>query len=55
MIRFKEHVQLVDQALRDNIDTKTACEEIRRLVSASNVYINEQKDLSNPNVSAQRF
>ncbi len=48
--RFKEHVQLVDQALRDNIDTKSACEEIRRLVSASNTYINEQKDLSNPNL-----
>lgn len=50
LIRFKEHVQLVDQALRDNIDTKTACEEIRRLVSASNIYLNEQKDLSNPNL-----
>lgn len=48
--KFKEHVQLVDQTLRDNIDTKSACEEIRRLVSASNTYINEQKDLSNPNL-----
>jgi len=36
--------------LKDNIDTKSACEEIRRLITASNIYIQEKQNLANPNL-----
>lgn len=41
---------MIDDALKDNIDTKTACDEIRRLISAGNIYIQQKQNLSNPNL-----
>lgn len=41
MFRFHEIVDSVDASLCDNIDTRSACEHIRRLISASNLYVQE--------------
>ncbi|KAH7642459.1 cysteine-trna ligase [Dermatophagoides farinae] len=46
--KFIEHTRRIDQALHDNIDTKKACEEIRRLLSVSNIYIQNKQNQSNP-------
>lgn len=48
--RFHEHVKLIDDALKDNIDTKSACDEIRRLISAANIYMQQKQNTSNPNL-----
>ncbi|XP_027204731.2 cysteine--tRNA ligase, cytoplasmic [Dermatophagoides pteronyssinus] len=46
--KFIDHVDRIDQALHDNIDTKKACEEIRRLLSVTNIYIQMKQNQSNP-------
>ncbi|KAJ6219265.1 hypothetical protein RDWZM_005077 [Blomia tropicalis] len=55
--KFQEHIVSVDQALKDNIDTKTACDELRRLITAANIYIQEKQTTSNVNLlnSIARF
>lgn len=46
-IRLAEHTEHIDEALKDNMDTKTACEEIRRLVTLANIYIQSRLNLAN--------
>ncbi|KPM06744.1 cysteine-tRNA ligase, cytoplasmic-like protein [Sarcoptes scabiei] len=42
--KFLDHRIRIDQALRDNIDTKKCLEEIRRLISSYNVYIQAKQN-----------
>ena len=36
--------------MKDNIDTKSVCEEIRRLITITNIYIQEKQNIANPNL-----
>ncbi|CAG2120101.1 unnamed protein product, partial [Medioppia subpectinata] len=47
--KFQESIDSVDTSLCDNIDTRSACEHIRRLIAASNSYLQECSQ--SPNVT----
>ena len=49
--RYHETVDAIDTALCDNIDTRSACEHIRQLISWSNLYLKESVGSQSPNVT----